>query len=91
MNQEHLKHLLSQLHTALSDTSQVDDELKSLLQDLDQDIKDVLSKENRDHDDPVFAALSEKSVALSAKFVVQHPKLEPVLRELGSMLEKIGI
>jgi hypothetical protein len=46
---------------------------------------------DRQHDDPVFAALSERSLALSAKFAAQHPKLEPALREIGSMLEKIGV
>lgn len=91
MKQEQLKQLLTQLHSVLSEENQLDDELKSQLQDLNQDIKQVLDKDSQQHDDPIFAALKEKSTDLSAQFAAQHPKLEPVLRELASMLEKIGI
>lgn len=90
MKSEHLKQLLTQLHEELVRTEQVDEELKSLLQNLNQDIHEVLSKEKA-ADDPVFAALSERSQALSAKFAAQHPKLEPALRELGDMLDKMGV
>lgn len=90
MKREQLKQLLSQLHTELSGQAPLDDELKSMLEDLNQDIDQVLDAD-RQHDDPVFAALSERSLALSAKFAAQHPKLEPALREIGSMLEKIGV
>lgn len=90
MNQENLKQLLNQLHEELGRTEEVDEELKSLLQDLNQDIHQVLNSDKA-NDDPVFAALSERSQALSARFAAQHPKLEPALRELGVMLEKIGV
>ena len=90
MKSEHLKQLLTQLHEELVRTEQVDEELKSLLQNLNQDIHEVLSKEEAP-DDPVFAALSERSQALSAKFAAQHPKLEPALREFGDMLERMGV
>ncbi|MFZ6752968.1 DUF4404 family protein [Undibacterium sp. Dicai25W] len=90
MNQEHVKQLLTQLHTELAGTEEVDGELKSLLQNLNKDIHQVLNGDQQ-HDDPVYAALSERSVSLSAKFAAEHPKLEPVLRELASMLAKIGV
>lgn len=90
MEKENLKRLLTQLHQELSGSEQIDEEFKSLLERLNQDIQQVLSNmQNRD--DPVFAALSERSQALSARFAAQHPKLEPALRELGVMLEKIGV
>ncbi|MCH8618450.1 DUF4404 family protein [Undibacterium sp. TS12] len=90
MEKENLKRLLGQLHHELSSTEQIDEELKSLLEKLNEDIQHVLGNmQNRD--DPVFAALSERSQALSARFAAQHPKLEPALRELGTMLEKIGV
>ena len=91
MRREHLKQVLEQLHQELSGTEQIDEELKILLEKLGQDIHQVLSNESQSHNDPIYAALSERSLALSAKFAVQHPKLEPALRELGSMLEKIGV
>ena len=90
MNRDHVKKLLTQLHAELSDTVEVDGELKTLLQDLNTDIHHVLTADQA-KDDPVYTALSERSVALSAKFAAEHPTLEPVLRELGSMLAKMGI
>ncbi|MBC3916085.1 DUF4404 family protein [Undibacterium sp. CY18W] len=90
MKSEHLKNLLTQLHQELAGAGPVDEELKSLLETLSTDIHQVLTT-SKQHDDPVFAALSERSQALSAKFAAQHPKLEPALRELGTMLEKIGV
>ncbi|MDO8654806.1 MAG: DUF4404 family protein [Undibacterium sp.] len=90
MEKEHLKNLLQQLHEGLLDTEHVDEEVKSLLQELNQDIHQVLEKEDTP-DDPIYSALSERSQALSARFAAQHPKLEPVLRELGGMLEKMGV
>ena len=90
MNQENVKQLLLQLHTELANADEVDGELKSLLQNLNKDIHHVLNSDQA-HDDPVYAALSDRSVALSAQFAAEHPKLEPALRELASMLAKIGV
>ncbi|MBC3885941.1 DUF4404 family protein [Undibacterium griseum] len=90
MKHEELKQLLLKLHTELASANSVDDELKSLLTELNHDIHHVLSSD-QSLNDPVYSALSERSLALSAKFAAQHPKLEPALREIGSMLEKIGV
>lgn len=102
MDKQNLKDLLKQLHQGLQEgagtggqegtqvVDTADVELRSLLKELSNDIHHVLDKDDSP-DDPVFAALSERSQELSAKFAAQHPKLEPVLRELGGMLEKIGI
>jgi predicted nucleotide-binding protein len=90
MQKENLKSLLKQLHVGLLDTEQIDDEVKTLLQGLSEDIHQVLSTDDTP-DDPIFSALSERSQAMSARFAAKHPKLEPVLRELGDMLEKMGV
>ncbi|MFZ6813506.1 DUF4404 family protein [Undibacterium sp. Rencai35W] len=90
MDKQNLKDLLKQLHEGLQDADTVDVELRSLLEALDKDIVQVLSRDDT-AGDPIFTALSERSQALSAQFAAQHPKLEPVLRELGGMLEKIGV
>ncbi|AZP13701.1 DUF4404 family protein [Undibacterium parvum] len=89
MEKEKLKSLLKQLHEGLLNTEHVDDDVKSLLLNLNNDIHEVLN--NDVPDDPIYSALSERSQALSARFAAQHPKLEPVLRELGGMLEKMGV
>ncbi|MCU6433663.1 DUF4404 family protein [Undibacterium sp. Jales W-56] len=90
MDKQNLKDLLKQLHEGLQDADSVDVELRSLLEALDKDIVQVLSRDDT-AGDPIFTALSERSQALSAQFAARHPKLEPVLRELGGMLEKIGV
>ena len=90
MQKENLKSLLKQLHEGLLNTEQIDDEVKSLLQGLSADIHQVLSNDDTP-DDPIFSVLSERSQAMSARFAAKHPKLEPVLRELGDMLEKMGV
>lgn len=90
MKKENLKNLLKQLREGLHETEQVDGELKSMLQALSQDIEQVLNTDDTP-DDPIFSALSERSQALSARFAAKHPKLEPVLRELGGMLENMGV
>lgn len=90
MKKENLKNLLKQLREGLHETEHVDGELKSMLQALNEDIEQVLTSEGA-ADDPIFSALSERSQALSARFAAKHPKLEPVLRELGGMLENMGV
>lgn len=90
MEKENLKTMLIQLHQGLLETDSVDAELKHLLEELNKDIGHVLSKDDSP-DDPIFSALSERSLALSARFAAQHPKLEPALRELSSILERMGV
>ena len=35
--------------------------------------------------------LVDRSQAISAQFAVRHPQLEPILRELGQILQRMGI
>ena len=37
------------------------------------------------------ADLSERTQEIAARFAVEHPRLEPALRELGRMLSNMGI
>lgn len=84
-----LKVTLNKLHKELESTGNVDNELKQLLQILDRDI-DLLLKKNG-HDSLDAVGLAQRSQAISAKFAVEHPRIEPLLRELGAILERIGI
>lgn len=90
MKRDMLKGLLKQLQDGLHTTEQVDAEMRTLLQHLHHDIESVLAKDENP-DDPLYAALSDRSRAIYAEFASNHPKLEPALRELGSMLEKMGV
>lgn len=90
MKREMLKGLLKQLHEGLQNTDDLDAEARKLLQNLNSDIERALV-EKEAPDDPLFAALGDKVRAAYLSFAVKHPRLEPVLRELNSMLEKIGV
>jgi hypothetical protein len=84
-----LKVTLTKLHAELGATGNMDEELKRLLQVLDRDIDLLLKKD--EHDPLDAAGLAERSQAISAKFAVKHPRIEPLLRQLGAILERIGI
>ena len=89
MSSNELKETLKKLHAGLHATEHVDAELTDLLQVLDQDIHQLLSKEQRDVDG--LSLLGERTQALSARFAAQNPHLESALRELGAILERMGI
>lgn len=88
-----LKDHLRTLHANLSGTAEVDDELRALLTQLDGDINALLAR--REAGLPVVRSepegLAERTQEISARFAARHPRLEPVLRELGNMLSSMGI
>ncbi|MFC3111362.1 DUF4404 family protein [Undibacterium arcticum] len=99
MDTEQLKASLKKLHANLEDADTLDGELKELLQVLDSDIQSLLGKgqstaERNGTDQPLGAeavSLAARTQSLSARFAAEHPRLDPVLRELGAILEKMGI
>ena len=86
----HLKDSLKSLHTTLSTTGEVDEELLDLLRQLDTDIKLLLEQPPMDSESTTYG-LAERTQELSARFAAQHPKLEPALRELSSILGAMGV
>jgi hypothetical protein len=94
-----LKSHLKALHTDLAQTGEVDEELKSLLRQLDGDIRNLLDKRTAAETAALAAeppdsdpyGLSERTQEITARFAVEHPRLEPALRELGRMLANMGI
>lgn len=92
-----LKESLQQLRSNLESSGPVDEELQGLLQKLDGDIHQLLEKraaldaQELPEEESTTYGLAERSQELSAKFAVQHPKLEPALRELGEILANMGI
>jgi N-acetylglutamate synthase-like GNAT family acetyltransferase len=87
-----LKAHLKNLHANLANTAQVDEELKDLLRQLDGDIKALLERRAQQEEEEIDTyGLAERSQEITARFAAQHPKLEPALRELGTILSNMGI
>jgi hypothetical protein len=89
MSTEQLKETLKKLHETINNTKQVDAELAELLSVLNQDIHQLLNKERPEED--ALSNLGERSLALSAQFAAQNPRLEMSLRELADILGRMGI
>ena len=94
-----LKSHLKDLHANLSQTADVDEELHALLRQLDGDIHALLARRTAVAEAADMQALAqsetyglaERTQELTARFAVEHPRLEPTLRELGRMLANMGI
>jgi hypothetical protein len=96
LNQDtaNLKTHLKDLRANLAQTGDVDEELQTLLRQLDGDIRTLLERRTaEEQDDPESQTygLAERTQELTARFAVEHPRLEPALRELGRMLANMGI
>ncbi|WP_338846668.1 DUF4404 family protein [Massilia sp. W12] len=91
MQEEQLKQTLRELHQQLSQTEQLDGELQRLLGVLNDDIEELLEREEEREADENSFGLTRRSQELTAQFAAQHPKLEPVLRELSRLLSNMGI
>ena len=86
-----LKTSLKSLHAHLADAGPVDEELLDLLKQLDGDIKNLLERGAQEPAESTTFGLAERAQELSARFAVKHPTLEPALRELGNILNGMGI
>lgn len=85
-----LKDSLKSLHASLSTADEVDEELLELLRTLDHDIKALLEQPPEDGESTTYG-LAERTQEITARFAAQHPRLEPALRELSSILGAMGI
>jgi len=86
-----LKASLKSLHGRLADAGPIDEELLELLKQLDGDIKGLLERGVAEPGESTTYGLAERTQELSARFAVKHPTLEPALRELGNILNSMGI
>ncbi|GGE74917.1 DUF4404 family protein [Massilia psychrophila] len=79
---------------------QLDSDIKTLLERRQQDdagqagtvgTVSTASTEGGEGAESTTYGLAERSQEITAKFAARHPRLEPALRELGTMLANMGI
>ena len=87
MSKENLRKLLAQLHDEVA-SSQLDNETRDLLTDLDADIHTLLNT-NESQQEP--EASVDRARLLEAKFAVRHPTLERFAREIVDALARMGV
>ena len=88
MQREQLKQTLSSLHEALAGEADIDPELQSLLATLDDDIQQLLSEESGTEETSDTLDAAE---FLAARFAVDHPRIEALVREVVAALAKMGV
>ncbi len=84
MSKDRIKKLLAQLQDEIRSTD-MDDELKTLMSDLDNDIHNVI-----ENDDEV-SALVDRAKELEAGFATRYPAAERFMREVVDALVRMGI
>jgi hypothetical protein len=89
MSAEQIKSDLKQLHDELGSTESVDPELKSLLADLDQDIRRLLvgGDEASKPDEGLIVRVEDAA----NEFAMKHPQAAGILQRLAEALGQIGI
>lgn len=88
MEKEALKESLNRLHAELESADRLDPELAGLVKQLDADIHRLVGNEAAETTDESFA---DRVDAMAAEFAARHPRLEPILREIGETLARMGI
>lgn len=89
-----LKAHLKTLRANLAETGVVDEELHALLRQLDGDIHQLLARRTAiapAEPDADNGGLASRTQELAARFAAEHPRMEPALRELGTILSNMGI
>ena len=84
MSKDRIKELLAQLQDEILNTD-MDDELKTLVSDLDSDIHTVMEN------DEEVNALIDRAKEVEAGFATRYPAAERFLREVIDALVRMGI
>ncbi|MFW6093065.1 MAG: DUF4404 family protein [Pseudomonadota bacterium] len=84
-----IKTTLTELHEALEQTPQLDEDLRTLLMEVDGDIHALLAEEAPAGAD--VEGLRDRLELLAADFAAQHPHTERFFRELINALARMGI
>ncbi len=87
MSNTKIRELLAKLQDAIQKT-ELDEDTRTLVRDLDADIHDLLDPEgDRAETDSVL----EKARALETNFATEHPTIERFMREVIDVLVRMGI
>jgi len=84
MSKDRIKELLAQLQDEIRSTD-MDDELKTLMTDLDTDIHNVIEN------DEEVNALIDRAKEVEAGFATRYPAAERFMREVIDALVRMGI
>jgi hypothetical protein len=87
MSTEQIKGLLAELQKEIHDT-ELDDETRSLVRQLDTDIHSLLSAEADQED---AGSVLTRAKALEANFATEHPTAERFMREVIDVLVRMGV
>ena len=85
MSSERIRQLLTQLRKEL-DVADIDAETRTLMSELDADIRKTLDA----HPNPVDA-LIDRAEAVGVNFALRHGVADRILREIIETLAKIGV
>ena len=87
MSNTQIRELLAKLQDEIQKT-ELDDDTRALVRDLDTDIHDLLDSEaHRAETESVL----EKAKALETSFASEHPTIERFMREVVDVLVRMGI
>ena len=87
MSNTHIRELLAKLQNEIQKT-ELDDDTRALVRDLDTDIHGLLDK---GQDSAETATVLEKARALESSFASEHPAIERFMREVIDTLVRMGI
>lgn len=89
MNNRDIKQTLVELHSELEKTPQLDDDLRTLLMEVDGEIHSLLAAEAQGEHE--INTLRDRLEALAADFAAKHPNTEIFFREVIAALGRMGI
>jgi hypothetical protein len=90
MNKEQVHDKLHQLHEELHKVESLDDEDKTLLAEIQADIRKLLEPQKED-DNREYGRFSKKLRQGIERFEAQHPTLTSTMGQLADMLARMGI
>ncbi len=85
MSNRQIRELLAKLQEEIKNT-ELDEDTRALVRDLDSDIHGLLEKQGEDAD-----TVLEKARELETNFATDHPTIERFLREVIDVLVRMGI
>ncbi len=87
MSKEQIKDLLAKLQDELRETD-LDDETRTLVHNLDTDIHNLLTPSTDEAD---AGSVVKRAKKLEANFATDHPAIERFMRELIDVLVRMGV